>query len=165
MTINDPGNAELVITVGATHRDLPQLYGVSYFSSKGPTIDGRMKPDLVAPGEKIVCCDAGGNAASAQYREDSGTSIATAHVAGAVACILSVRRDLIGQPEKVKEMLLNSTTDLGRIATHQGRGLIDLLQALQPRQGGARRPYLHLRVLRHALRNRLQPLFPRLLSG
>jgi subtilisin family serine protease len=49
-TINDPGNAELAITVGATHRDSPYTYGVSYFSSKGPTGDGRLKPDLVAPG-------------------------------------------------------------------------------------------------------------------
>src|SRR5262249_27393229 len=52
LTINDPGNAELAITVGSTHRDMPHVYGVSYFSSKGPTGDGRMKPDLVAPGEK-----------------------------------------------------------------------------------------------------------------
>src|SRR3712207_8527197 len=37
MTINDPGNAALAITVGATHRDMPHTYGVSYFSSKGPT--------------------------------------------------------------------------------------------------------------------------------
>jgi subtilisin family serine protease len=40
-TINDPGNAEFAITVGATHRDAPHTYGVSYFSSKGPTGDGR----------------------------------------------------------------------------------------------------------------------------
>jgi len=136
MTISDPGNAELAITVGSTHRDLPQLYGVSYFSSKGPTIDGRLKPDLVAPGEKIICCSPGDNTTSAQYEEGSGVSIATAHVAGAVACLLSVRRDLIGQPEKVKEILLSTSTDLGRVATHQGRGLIDLLQAIQPRQRG-----------------------------
>jgi hypothetical protein len=50
LTINDPGNAALAITVGATHRDMPHTYGVSYFSSKGPTGDGRVKPDLVAPG-------------------------------------------------------------------------------------------------------------------
>ena len=49
LTINDPGNAENAITVGSTHRDMPHTYGVSYFSSKGPTGDGRMKPDLVAP--------------------------------------------------------------------------------------------------------------------
>jgi subtilisin family serine protease len=58
-TINDPGNAESAITVGATHRDSPYTYGVSYFSSKGPTGDGRLKPDLVAPGERITSCGAG----------------------------------------------------------------------------------------------------------
>ncbi len=57
LTINDPGNADLVITVGSTHRDMPHVYGVSYFSSKGPTGDGRIKPDLVAPGEKIISAD------------------------------------------------------------------------------------------------------------
>lgn len=59
LTINDPGNAALAITVGATHRDSPHTYGVSYFSSKGPTGDGRLKPDLVAPGERITSCAAG----------------------------------------------------------------------------------------------------------
>jgi hypothetical protein len=44
VSIEDPGNAELAITVGSTHRDLPKLYGVSYYSSKGPTVDGRNKP-------------------------------------------------------------------------------------------------------------------------
>jgi subtilisin family serine protease len=42
LTINDPGNAEYAITVGSTHRDMPHTYGVSYFSSKGPTGDGRL---------------------------------------------------------------------------------------------------------------------------
>ena len=55
----DPGNADSVITVGATHRYMPHTYGVSYFSSKGPTGDGRIKPDLVAPGERITSCAAG----------------------------------------------------------------------------------------------------------
>ena len=52
-SITDPGNADGVITVGATHRFWPHTYGVSFFSSRGPTGDGRLKPDLVAPGEKI----------------------------------------------------------------------------------------------------------------
>ena len=47
-TINDPGNAALAITVGSTHREFPHTFGVSFFSSKGPTGDGRLKPDLVA---------------------------------------------------------------------------------------------------------------------
>lgn len=59
LTIMDPGNAELAITVGSTHRDMPHTYGVSYFSSRGPTGDGRRKPDLLAPGERIRSCAAG----------------------------------------------------------------------------------------------------------
>ena len=65
-TINDPGNAELAITVGATHREAPHTYGVSYFSSKGPTGDGRLKPDLVAPGERVISCAAGAKLQKAQ---------------------------------------------------------------------------------------------------
>jgi hypothetical protein len=58
LTINDPGNAECAITVGSTHRDMPYMYGVSYFSSKGPTGDGRCSRSLLAPGEKIISCAA-----------------------------------------------------------------------------------------------------------
>jgi serine protease AprX len=54
VNITDPGNANAAITVGATHRSRPHTYGISYFSSKGPTGDGRNKPDIIAPGEKIV---------------------------------------------------------------------------------------------------------------
>jgi serine protease AprX len=58
-SLADPGNADLAITVGSTHREEPHRYGISYFSSKGPTCDGRLKPDLVAPGERILSCAAG----------------------------------------------------------------------------------------------------------
>ena len=53
LSITDPGNADGVITVGSTHAIRAHTYGVSYFSSRGPTGDGRLKPDLVAPGERI----------------------------------------------------------------------------------------------------------------
>ena len=53
-SITDPGNADSVITVGSTHGIWPHTYGVSFFSSRGPTGDGRAKPDLVAPGERIM---------------------------------------------------------------------------------------------------------------
>jgi subtilisin family serine protease len=58
-SLADPGNADLAITVGSTHREEPHLFGISYFSSKGPTCDGRLKPDVVAPGERILSCAAG----------------------------------------------------------------------------------------------------------
>ena len=72
-TINDPGNAESAITVGATHRDSPYTYGVSYFSSKGPTGDGRLKPDLVAPGERITSCGAGRRLKKPRRRQRSAS--------------------------------------------------------------------------------------------
>ncbi len=137
LSINDPGNAELAITVGSTHRDSPHTYGVSYFSSKGPTGDGRLKPDLLAPGEKIISCAAGAKKASAttdqpfDYIEDSGTSMAAPHVSGVIAAFLSIRREYIGNPEAVKDLFLSTATDLKRDRYFQGHGLIDLMRAIQ----------------------------------
>jgi len=140
LSINDPGNAVLAITVGSTHRDMPYTYGVSYFSSKGPTGDGRIKPDVLAPGEKILSCAAGKAKADAatevararfDYLEQSGTSMAAPHVSGVVAAFLSVRREFIGQPEKVKQIFLQSASDLGRDRYFQGSGLVDLMRAIQ----------------------------------
>ncbi|MFI4973078.1 MAG: S8 family peptidase [Caulobacterales bacterium] len=131
-TVADPGNAELAITVGSTHRDRPHAYGVSYFSAKGPTADGRMKPDLVAPGERIVSCSIeAADAGVAKYRQDSGTSMAAPHVSAAVAAFLSVRAEFIGKPEAVKDIFLRSAMDLKRRPEFQGAGLIDLMKALQ----------------------------------
>jgi subtilisin family serine protease len=140
LTINDPGNADLAITVGATHREKPHIYGVSYFSSKGPTGDGRYKPDLVAPGEKIISCAAGKSKEKVadkvaeddfQYVESSGTSMAAPHVSGAIAAFLSIRREFEGQPERIKQIFLDTATDLGRERYFQGHGLVDLMRAIQ----------------------------------
>ena len=139
LSINDPGNAELAITVGATHREMPHVYGVSYFSSKGPTGDGRLKPDLVAPGEKILSCAAGKRKQALrsqvekdfEYLEESGTSMAAPHVSGVIAAFLSIRREFIGHPEKVKEIFMETATDLRRERYFQGKGLVDLMRAIQ----------------------------------
>jgi subtilisin family serine protease len=138
LTINDPGNAQRAITVGATHRDSPYVYGVSYFSSKGPTGDGRPKPDLIAPGEKILSCAAGKKLDTVGrkqkepvYVEDSGTSMAAPHVSGVVSAFLSVRREFIGRSDDVKEIFTSTATDLKRDKAFQGYGLVDLMRAIQ----------------------------------
>ena len=142
LTINDPGNAQEAITVGSTHREKPHTFGVSYFSSKGPTGDGRLKPDLVAPGEKVLSCAAGASRTEIEkkideddvgvdYRQESGTSMAAPHVSGAIAAFLSARIEFIGQPQRVKEIFTESATDLGRDKYFQGHGLVDLMRAMQ----------------------------------
>jgi subtilisin family serine protease len=126
ISITDPGNAELVITVGATHRYRPHMYGVSYFSSRGPTGDGRVKPDLVAPGEKITA-PLPDNA----YGLRDGTSMAAPHVSGAAALLLARYNELVGRPERIKQILCSTATDLGRERYFQGAGMLDVLRALQ----------------------------------
>jgi hypothetical protein len=125
-SITDPGNCESVITVGATHGELPYTYGVSFFSSRGPTGDGRHKPDLLAPGENVLSTVPGDN-----WALDSGTSMAAPHVSGAAAMLLARYDDLIGDPRRLKEILCKNATDLGRDRNFQGYGMLDVLRAFQ----------------------------------
>ena len=142
-TIEDPGNAFYAITVGSTHRTQPSTYGVTPSSSKGPTLDGRLKPDLVAPGEQITSAATGlfasgiaplqsdiPNMTIARYLENSGTSIAAAHVSGAIAAFLSVKDEYIGQPDEVKQLFTSNATSLVRNEFFQGAGLLDLFRVL-----------------------------------
>lgn len=126
ISITDPGNADSVITVGSTHRRDPHLYGVSYFSARGPTGDGRRKPDLLAPGEKITSLTPNGGS-----RRMDGTSMAAPHVAGAAALLMARYPELIGRPGRIKEILMSTATDLKREPSFQGAGLVDTLRALQ----------------------------------
>lgn len=134
LSIGDPANLDESIAVGSIHKSKPHLYGVSYFSSRGPTADGRGKPDLVAPGERILSCRAGANPKK-KTRENlyvamSGTSMAAPHVSGVVACFLSARKEFIGYPDRVKDILLNACTDLKRDRMHQGAGMPNLVKML-----------------------------------
>jgi serine protease AprX len=105
---------------------MPYNYGVSYFSSRGPTGDGRRKPDLVAPGERIDSC-----ALNDYFGTMDGTSMAAPHVSGAAALLLGRHPELVGNPRRVKEILMRTATDLGRESRFQGAGLVDVLRAIQ----------------------------------
>lgn len=126
VSIVDPGNADAVITVGATHRNRPHTYGVSYFSSRGPTGDGRVKPDLVAPGEKITA-----PVYENGFAVKDGTSMAAPHVSGAAALLMARHQELVGNPADIKRILCQNATDLGRERYFQGHGMLDVLRALQ----------------------------------
>lgn len=132
LSIGDPANLEEGIAVGSVHPVLPHRYGTSYFSSRGPTADGRVKPDVVAPGEGILSCRSGGRGKELDplYVKLSGTSMAAPHVSGLLAGFLSAKREFIGEPAKVKEILLANCTDLKRDRYHQGAGLPNLTRML-----------------------------------
>ena len=123
-TIGAPGNDPAVITVGATRTrgtDTRVDDVIASYSSKGPTLlDHVVKPDLVAPGNRIVSLRATGstldnkysayeikssNGSSAYYRL-SGTSMATPLVAGAAALMLQKNPTLT--PDQVKARLLKT---------------------------------------------------------
>ncbi len=130
MSIGDPANLDDCIAVGSVHADRPNLYGVSSFSSRGPTADGRAKPDVVAPGERISSCNSHYRDDQDMYYKESGTSMAAPHVSGLLAAFLSVRREFRGRPDEVKRILLASCADIGRDRYHQGHGIPNLMQML-----------------------------------
>ncbi len=93
-----PGMYDATYTIGAT--DASDT--IASFSSRGTTT-GLTKPDITAPGVNVRSSLPGG-----LYGYKSGTSMASPHVAGAVALLLSARPDLRGQPAAI-EALLNAT--------------------------------------------------------
>ena len=144
-SITEPAHAQDCIAVGSTHREAPHAFGITWTSGKGPTLDGRMKPDVVAPGEWIASAATGQVRAEAgldppagatdpesllTYAELSGTSMAAPHVCGVIAAFLSAQPEFIGRPQQVKAMLVQSATDLGREPFAQGAGLVDLMRML-----------------------------------
>lgn len=123
-TILSPGINPRAITVGAV--DDKRTIDISddtiaEFSSRGPTADGLIKPDLVAPGVSINSLS---NANIESYSPLSGTSMATPMVAGSVALLLNKYRNIT--PSEVKQKLLNSCIDLKNSKDTQGAGLLNL---------------------------------------
>ncbi|NLY76358.1 MAG: S8 family peptidase [Firmicutes bacterium] len=121
-TINTPGINPVIITVGNLD-DQNTLTNIDDFinpsSSRGPTLEGILKPDLVAPGTRITSLKVGGG-----YTTLSGTSMATPLVSGAAALILQKWSEL--KPDQIKRLLLRKARDLGVGPNLQGAGALDL---------------------------------------
>ena len=108
-TIGSPGAALKAVTVGAMS-DLGEMgFTLAAFSSRGKTLDGRIKPDVLAPGVGITTAVAG---TSAGYRVLNGTSVAAPFVTG-LALLMRDANSSLG-PEEVKDAITSTALDWGR---------------------------------------------------
>ncbi|WP_418655006.1 S8 family serine peptidase [Anoxybacter fermentans] len=108
-TIGSPSAAENAITVGAMADVGEYGFFLADFSSRGYTADGRIKPDICAPGYNIIAAAAN---TTSQYTTKSGTSMATPFVAGTVALMLDANPNLT--PADVKTIIQNTAEDWGK---------------------------------------------------
>ena len=156
-TIDSPAVAKNVIATGASENDRPDLFiysdgpeAMADFSSRGPCEDGRIKPDLVAPGTWISSLQSA--SASDQfawlpidsfYQYQGGTSQAGPHVSGAAAVFVQYYRqhhaNATPSPALVKAALINSAVDMddsfgtGPVPNmDEGWGRVDLTPIFDP---------------------------------
>lgn len=112
-SVRYPAAYETVVAVSATDQD-DQIAG---FSSRGPEVE------LAAPGVDILS-----TALDDQYAEDSGTSMAAPHVAGAGAHLMAPDKGLSN--EEARTTLTDTAADIGLEDTEQGAGLVDVEAAV-----------------------------------
>lgn len=153
-TISSPANAPGVIGVGAStqYRQFGQTgflapYGrttadnIASFTSRGPTTDGRARPDLVAPGAfswalfPLHKSSDGPTTPPFDVGTFGGTSQATPVTAGAAALVIDAYGKMHGgarpSPALVRQILTSSAHDLGYPASDQGAGRVNALKAVQ----------------------------------
>nr|ACV03428.1 preprosubtilisine [Thermococcus sp. AMT11] len=122
--IDSPGIAPHAITVAAVDRNLK----VADFSGKGPGITAvqDIKPDIAAPGVKIISARAGTKDGLIAM---SGTSMATPHVSGVAALVLQAKD--IHTPDTLKGLLTATAKPLDAPVTWAGAGLVDAYAAVK----------------------------------
>jgi serine protease AprX len=130
-SVGSPGCARQVITVGAAVASPTDYDTIADFSSRGPTADGRVKPDVALPGVDIAAARARGTSMGRPindfYTQASGTSMATPHASGVAALILQKEPGLT--PAQVKERMTRAARDMGLDPNVQGRGRVDAYAA------------------------------------
>ena len=150
--ITAPGTAKNVLSIGSSVNG-----SVSSYSSEGPTLDGRIKPDLVAPGDGIcsaraeeaisvvgsVCGTGTHSNGRSMYMQLSGTSQATAVAGGSASLAREYLREVAGinkpSASLIKATLINGAEDLGTPNipnANEGWGQIDLENSLNPTSSG-----------------------------
>ena len=106
---------------------------ITNFSSRGPTSDGRVKPDVCFPGFGIIAARAEGTSMGtpidARYTSASGTSMATPHASGVAALLLQAHPGVA--PAEVKLRLMETAINLGLDPNTQGKGRGDAMAAHQ----------------------------------
>lgn len=122
-SIGSPGSAARVITVGATDG----MGMVASFSSRGPTRQGLLKPDLLAPGYNIVGARAAdsqlGDVVDQNHTIMSGTSMAAPLVSGLVLLMKEQQPELT--PAEIKALLQLNCRSFNLPTTIQGAGQLD----------------------------------------
>ncbi len=112
-TVGYPANYESVLAVASS----TETDGISGFSSHGPSVE------ITAPGSNILSTVPGGG-----YGEMSGTSMASPHVAGVAALLLSADPTLSN--DEMRDILTSTAVDLGHGSEDQGEGLVKVNYAL-----------------------------------
>lgn len=129
-TVSTPGTADAALTVGAVDKS----HRLASFSSRGPRMgDGAITPQITAPGVGIKAARAAGTSMGTPvndfYTSTNGTSIASPHVAGAVALLKQEHPDW--DPATLKAALINSATPApSRTVFEQGGGELNLARAI-----------------------------------
>ena len=120
-TIGAPADAFDILTIGAVN----STNQLASFSSRGPTADGRIKPEVVAQGVSTFCAS---SSSDASYTTVSGTSLSTPLVAGAACLLVQAKPDY--SPEWIRLALMETAGNATDPNNDIGWGLIDVNAAL-----------------------------------
>jgi minor extracellular serine protease Vpr len=120
---------QVIVALGASRRSGNGSAGqVAAFSSGGLAFDGRVRPDLVAPGVSLGTDDARASRSGRPvYAPATGSSAAAAVAAGAAALLAQARPDL--DPRALRAVLVGSAKPLGEAVPREGAGLVDVTAA------------------------------------
>ncbi|MDX2644295.1 S8 family serine peptidase [Streptomyces sp. PA03-1a] len=125
-SIGSPAAADAALTVGA----VDSSDDLAYFSSRGPRVDGGLKPEISAPGVDVLAARSQYSPfGEGSYLTFSGTSQATPHVAGAAALLAATHPGLTSS--QLKDLLVSSSKQLPAWSAFQaGSGRVDVPSAL-----------------------------------